>query len=270
MPELPEVETTLRGIEPHIYQQKIDQIIVRQPRLRWLIEPSIQQLVDATILQCERRAKYIIMQTSKGALIWHLGMSGSMRILQKGAAVEKHDHVDIIFDNQCLLRYTDPRRFGACIHTNSDPFQHKLLSQLGPEPLSEAFDTDYLFNVSRTKNTSIKHFIMDSHIVCGVGNIYACEALFKSGIHPTRKAGSISKKRYERLVFSIKEILKQAIAQGGTTLKDFIQSDGKPGYFKQHLNVYGRKNELCFKCNKVLKTIKQAQRSTFYCAQCQR
>lgn len=269
MPELPEVETTLRGIEPHIINQHIKQIIVRQPRLRWPIEPSIQQLIGSTIIACERRAKYIIIQTSNGALIWHLGMSGSMRILQEGAAIEKHDHVDILCNNKILLRYTDPRRFGACIHVDSDPFQHKLLTLLGPEPLSDQFNTDYIFQLSRAKNISIKQFIMDSHVVCGVGNIYACEALFKSGIHPLRKAGNISAKRYSKLVSVIKETLEHAIAQGGTTLKDFVNSDGKPGYFKQHLNVYGRKNKPCFNCAKTIKTIKQAQRSTFYCAHCQ-
>jgi len=269
MPELPEVETTLRGIEPHIIDQQVRQIIVRQPRLRWPIEPSIQQLLGSTIIRCERRAKYIIMQTSNGALIWHLGMSGSMRILQHGEIAEKHDHVDILFGNKLLLRYTDPRRFGACIHVDSDPFQHKLLTQLGPEPLHDQFNTDYIFQLSRAKNTSIKQFIMDSHVVCGVGNIYACEALFKSGIHPKRKAGNISKKRYSSLVNSIKDILEKAIAQGGTTLKDFIQSDGKPGYFKQHLNVYGRKYDTCYHCENIIKTIKQAQRTTFYCGHCQ-
>lgn len=270
MPELPEVETTLRGIEPHLTQQTISQVIVRQPQLRWLIDPAIQQLKNATILSCERRAKYIIMHTDKGALIWHLGMSGSMRILQLGAKIEKHDHVDLLCKNKTLLRYTDPRRFGACIYTQTNPLSHKLLLNLGPEPLSAEFNADYLFDLSRTKQTSIKQFIMDSHAVCGVGNIYACESLFKSGIHPKRKANNISKSRYSILVDAIKNILQKAIQQGGTTLKDFTQSDGKPGYFKQQLNVYGRKDEKCFNCDKPLKTIKQAQRTTFYCVHCQR
>jgi len=269
MPELPEVETTLRGITPHITDQTIAQVIVRQPQLRWLIEPTISHLEGAQITHCERRAKYILMHTTQGALIWHLGMSGSMRILKKGAPTEKHDHVDILFENNVLLRYTDPRRFGACIYTQNSPLEHKLLSQLGPEPLSEDFNTNYLFELSRDKNTSIKQFIMDSHVVCGVGNIYACESLFSSGIHPKRKAGNISKKRLNILVKTIKAILEKAISQGGTTLKDFIQSNGKPGYFKQHLNVYGRKNETCFECHKTIKVCKQAQRSTFYCGHCQ-
>lgn len=269
MPELPEVETTLRGVSTHINQQVISQVIVRQPQLRWLIEPTIQALVGATIVACERRAKYILMNTSNGSVIWHLGMSGSMRILQKGAPIEKHDHVDIIFDNNVMLRYTDPRRFGACIYVSSNPLKHKLLRDLGPEPFDDDFNASYLFALSRDKNTSIKQFIMDGHVVCGVGNIYACEALFKSTIHPTRKAGNISLKRYMVLVSAIKDILQKAIEQGGTTLKDFIQSDGKPGYFKQHLNVYGRKEKPCFICQKTIKTIKQAQRSTFYCGHCQ-
>jgi formamidopyrimidine-DNA glycosylase len=269
MPELPEVETTLRGIEPHLIQHTIQKVTVRQPQLRWLIEEKITDLEGATILHCERRAKYIIMHTNQGGVIWHLGMSGTMRILKSDAEVEKHDHVDIFCSDDVLLRYTDPRRFGACIYVESEPLKHKLLSQLGPEPLSELFNADYLFKVSRTKNTSIKQFIMNSHIVCGVGNIYACESLFKSAIHPTRKAGNVSKKRYIILVNAIKNILQKAIREGGTTLKDFTQSDGKPGYFKQHLNVYGRKNELCFQCQTPLKTIKQAQRTTFYCGHCQ-
>ncbi len=269
MPELPEVETTLRGIEPHVTQQVIKQIIVRQAQLRWLIDPAIQTLVNSTILHCKRRAKYIIMQTDNGAIIWHLGMSGSMRILPHDSPAEKHDHVDIIYKNNMLLRYTDPRRFGACLFVKSNPLEHKLLANLGPEPLSDAFNIDYFYQLSRDKNTSIKQFIMDGHVVCGVGNIYACEALFKSGIHPTRKAGNISKKRMTILISSIKTILQLAIQQGGTTLKDFIQSDGKPGYFKQHLNVYGRNAETCFQCSKPIKTIKQAQRTTFYCGYCQ-
>lgn len=269
MPELPEVETTLRGIAPHIEKQKIAKVIVRQPQLRWKIDPSIVNLKGAQITHCERRAKYILMYTTQGSLIWHLGMSGSMRILKKDAPVEKHDHVDVLCDNNTLLRYTDPRRFGSCIYTKDTPIEHKLLINLGPEPLSDAFTTEYLFELSRNKNTSIKQFIMDSHIVCGVGNIYACEALFSSGIHPTRKAGHISQKRMNVLVINIKTILQKAINQGGTTLKDFIQSDGKPGYFKQHLNVYGRKNESCFQCNHDIKVIKQSQRSTFYCGHCQ-
>ncbi len=270
MPELPEVETTLRGIEPHILLHTIVKVVVRQPRLRWPIDPNIINLQGATIIKCERRAKYIIMQTSHGYLIWHLGMSGSMRILDKSTAVEKHDHVDIVLSNDLLLRYTDPRRFGACIYTQEDPLTHKLLSSLGPEPLSNAFNGDYLFNKSRHKNTTIKQFIMDGHIVVGVGNIYACESLFSSKIHPARKAGSISKKRLFNLTQHIKDVLLHSITQGGTTLKDFTQSDGKPGYFKQHLNVYGRKDELCFTCEKPIKITKQAQRSTYYCGHCQR
>jgi len=270
MPELPEVETTLRGIEPHILAQTIAKIIVRQPRLRWPIDPNITDLQGTEIIKCERRAKYIIMHTTDGYLIWHLGMSGSMRILREGAPVEKHDHVDVIFDNDVLLRYTDPRRFGACIYTLENPFEHKLLSHLGPEPLSNDFNGDYLFKKSRHKNISIKQFIMDGHIVVGVGNIYACESLFSSQIHPTRKAGSLSKKRLFVLTKCIKEILHNSITQGGTTLKDFTQSDGKPGYFKQHLNVYGHKDDPCPICKKPLKITKQAQRSTFYCGHCQR
>lgn len=270
MPELPEVETTLRGIEKHIDQQVISSITVRQASLRWPVDPAISNIKNAQILKLQRRAKYIIMTTQQGSIIWHLGMSGSMRILLNATTVQKHDHIDMAFNNGVILRYNDPRRFGACIYTKDDPLQHKLLSNLGPEPLSEDFNVDYLYQLSRAKNTSIKQFIMDSHIVCGVGNIYACESLFNSAIHPRRKAGNISKKRYAILVESIKTILKKAITQGGTTLKDFSQSDGKPGYFQQQLNVYGLKQQPCPHCKTLIKVIKQAQRSTFYCGHCQR
>lgn len=269
MPELPEVETTLRGISPHIAQQTITKIIVRQPSLRWPVDPNTTTLQGAQITQLIRRAKYIIMGTNKGSLIWHLGMSGSMRILLQDSPAEKHDHIDVILNNGCILRYNDPRRFGACIFTTSDPLQHKLLSKLGPEPLHDDFNGDYLYAISRGKNTAIKSFIMDSHIVCGVGNIYACESLFHSQIHPTRKAGKIAKQRYINLANQIKDILSRSIQQGGTTLKDFTQSDGKPGYFKQQLSVYGRKGLACPVCQQAIKNIKQAQRSTFFCSECQ-
>ncbi len=269
MPELPEVETTLRGIAPHTNQQTIKAIIVRQPRLRWLVDPNIQCLVNSTITHCERRAKYIIMHTHKGAIIWHLGMSGSMKILPRHLPAEKHDHIDIIYHNNTLLRYTDPRRFGACLYVKTNPLQHKLLQNLGPEPLSDDFHIDYLYPICQQKSIAIKQIIMDSHIVTGVGNIYACEALFHSGIHPARKANNIAKKRLSELIRQIKNILQLAIKQGGTTLKDFTQSDGKPGYFKQHLHVYGRHNATCYQCKHPIKIIKQAQRSTFYCSYCQ-
>ena len=270
MPELPEVETTLRGILPHLKHQLIEKVVVRQPQLRWPIDPAIEQLANQQIISCERRGKYIIMNTTKGALIWHLGMYGSMRILNSEIPPEKHDHVDLVLKNNLILRYTDPRRFGACLYTLSNPHAHKLITHLGVEPLSSAFNTEHLYKACKSKQVTIKQLIMNSHIVTGVGNIYACESLFASGINPKRAAGKISKQRISNLVAHIKLILKHAIKQGGTTLKDFTQSDGKPGYFKQQLNVYGRKDQPCPKCKAPIKVITQAQRSTFYCNQCQR
>lgn len=269
MPELPEVETTLRGIEPHLIHQRIQQITVRQASLRWPVDPAIKNLQQADILSLQRRAKYIVMTTSKGHLIWHLGMSGSMRIVATKTVAQKHDHIDLVLTSGKRLRYTDPRRFGACIYTLSDPLEHKLLTTLGPEPLSPAFNIDYLWSIAKQKSITIKQLIMDSHVVVGVGNIYACEALFMSGINPTIKCNRVTKKRLQTMLDSIKTILSAAILQGGTTLKDFTQSDGKPGYFKQQLKVYGRKDEACTQCNSTIKTIKQSQRSTFFCPVCQ-
>lgn len=269
MPELPEVETTLQGIKPYLLHQTIQNIIIRQASLRWPVDPTIQNLQQAQILDLKRRAKYILIYTSKGHMIWHLGMSGSMRILEQQDTPQKHDHIDIVLSTGQLLRYTDPRRFGACIYTLSNPYQHKLLTKLGPEPLSEAFNIDYLWPIAQQKSLTIKQFIMDSQVVVGVGNIYACEALFASGIDPTLKSKRITKKRLQLMLESIKAILQTAIKQGGTTLKDFTQSDGKPGYFKQQLKVYGRKSERCIQCKTTIKSIKQSQRTTFYCPSCQ-
>ncbi len=269
MPELPEVETTVQGLKPHCLQRRIDAIHVFQPKLRWPIPTEIQQLVGANILAIRRRAKYILIETSQGHMIWHLGMSGSMRILDAADPSAGHEHVKIDFDNGLSLRYIDPRRFGALLYSDSDPYQHTLIQSLGPEPLSAAFDTDYLQTQCQKRSTAIKQVIMDAHCVVGIGNIYACESLFLARINPKTRASRISRGRLQRLVESIKQVLQQAIEQGGTTLQDFTQTDGKPGYFAQQLNVYGNQGE-CPACARPVKRIVQGQRSTFYCSHCQR
>lgn len=270
MPELPEVETTRRGIEPYTKGQKVTEVIIRQPQLRWPIPPQIHEMEGEIVFDVKRRGKYLLLETAKGTALLHLGMSGSLRVLEKGTAHEKHDHVDIVFANNKIIRLRDPRRFGAVLWTDEDPYQHKLILTLGPEPLSDDFNADYLYRKSRGRSVSIKQFIMNGQMVVGVGNIYACESLFHAGISPKREAGKVSKARYEKLVSTIKDVLSKAIEQGGTTLRDFVQAEGKPGYFQQQLNVYGRSGEDCMVCGSDVKQISQGQRSTFYCSKCQR
>lgn len=271
MPELPEVETTRRGVAPHVSGAQVAEVIVRQPRLRWPVPDDLPaRLLGQKLLEVKRRAKYLLFQFDVGYLVIHLGMSGSLRVVSPGAPVAKHDHVDLVFDNGCSLRYTDPRRFGAILWLGEDPFEHPLLSKLGPEPLSDDFDGQRLFELSRGKQQSVKTFIMDNPVVVGVGNIYANEALFASGIDPRRPAGKISKVRYQRLADNIKDILAKAVEQGGTTLRDFVGGDGKPGYFKQELKAYGRGGQPCLNCGAVMKEIKLGQRASVYCAKCQR
>lgn len=271
MPELPEVETTLRGISAHVLNSPITQINIRNPQLRWPVPENLDKLLQhQSINEIKRRAKYLLLFTSKGTVIIHLGMSGSLRIVSPETPYDKHDHVEFCFANNKALRLKDPRRFGAVLWTTHTVETHPLLSHLGPEPLSEEFNAELLFTLSRNKKQAIKNFIMDSKVVVGIGNIYANEALFASGIHPSRAAGKISKKRYSLLCCEIKRILEQAILQGGTTLKDFVGGNGKPGYFKQELLVYGRKGLPCTQCKKPLKEIRLGNRSTVFCTQCQK
>ncbi len=270
MPELPEVETTLRGISAYILNTPIIKVSVRNARLRWPVpEELAEQITHHKIIAIKRRAKYLLLSLDSGTIIIHLGMSGNLKIVYPETAYEKHEHVEFCFANGHALRLTDPRRFGAVLWTCDDIKAHPLLKHLGPEPLSEEFNAEYLYAQSRNKKIAIKQFIMNSKIVAGIGNIYANEALFASAVHPGRAAGKISKKRYHNLCAEIKKILEQAILQGGTTLKDFVGGDGKPGYFQQQLMVYGRKGEACCKCQKPLKEIRQGQRSTVYCTHCQ-
>jgi formamidopyrimidine-DNA glycosylase len=271
MPELPEVETTCRGIAPHIEGQIVKQVIVRQPKLRWLVPEALNQILTGLSIQSVyRRAKYLLFSTSAGTVILHLGMSGSLRIMSPDQAVSKHDHIDFIFNEGTLLRFNDPRRFGAVLWTAEPVAEHPLLKDLGPEPLLPDFNSELLYALSRNRKITVKSFIMDSHIVVGVGNIYANEALFMAGIHPARQAGKISVMRYQKLAECIRVVLRQAIEQGGTTLRDFVNEAGKPGYFQQQLRVYGRSGQPCVSCNQPLTEIRIANRSTVFCSNCQR
>jgi len=271
LPELPEVETTRSGIAPHISMQRIESVVVREPRLRWPVSPEITELLPGSMFTgVDRRGKYLLLQSEAGMLLAHLGMSGSFRIVTAGTAPRKHDHVDIVFANQCVLRFCDPRRFGCLLWVTGNIEDHALLKSLGPEPLGDEFDAEYLHKKSRGRQVPVKNFIMDSHVVVGVGNIYANEALFMAGIHPLRKAGKVGRDRYELLVTCIRKILVDAIRVGGTTLRDFTNSSGEPGYFKQSLAVYGRAGEPCKTCDNTLTEIRLGQRSTVYCKQCQK
>ena len=272
MPELPEVETSRRGIDPYVSGHTVLGSVVRQSSLRWPVAEQITTVLPGqTITHTTRRGKYMLLHTAQGTLIIHLGMSGSLRIVDKNAVVRAHDHIDLILDSGHVLRYHDPRRFGAMLWSeDNDPLNHDLLRHLGPEPLSDEFNTACLFRRSRGRKVPIKNLIMDSHVVVGVGNIYANEALFLAGIRPQSPAGQLSRQRCERLVTQIKHVIAQAITVGGTTLRDFVGSDGKPGYFKQSLHVYGRGGEPCTRCGGKLQEIRLGQRSTVYCRRCQR
>ncbi|MCK5914162.1 MAG: bifunctional DNA-formamidopyrimidine glycosylase/DNA-(apurinic or apyrimidinic site) lyase [Desulfuromusa sp.] len=271
MPELPEVETTRRGITPHVVGCTILECVLRTAKLRWPLDPSLCLLLPGQkIDSVERRAKYLLLHCDRGTIILHLGMSGSLRMVPADTTEKKHDHVDLIFSNGQCLRFTDPRKFGAFLYTTAAPGTHKLLCHLGPEPLTDVFDGRYLYQLSTGKKQSIKQFIMDQKTVVGVGNIYASEALFRAGIRPDRAAGRVGLRRYQVLSSTIKELLTQAINAGGTTISDFSQADGKPGYFKQQLQVYGRSGEPCVVCGHPLHSQRLGQRSTFFCPGCQR
>jgi len=270
MPELPEVETSRRGIAPYVVGERIDGIVIRERRLRWPISTDIdERLPGATIDSVGRRAKYLLLNTKSGTAILHLGMSGSVFIVERDTPAGVHDHFDIELASGKSLRFRDPRRFGS-LHWADDAEQHWLLRKLGPEPLSSDFSGDYLWAKSRGRRVGIKQFIMNAGIVVGVGNIYASESLFLSGIHPRRAAGRISQRRYDWLAKTIKEVLEKSIRAGGTTLRDFYGGDGEAGYFQQELEVYGRDGEPCLRCERPVSVIVLGQRSTYYCKNCQR
>ena len=270
MPELPEVETSRRGIEPFLLGEQIRKVVIRQRSLRWPISQDIDKhLPGATVTSVCRRAKYLLINTSSGTAILHLGMSGSVIIVDADTPAAVHDHVDIVLGSGKSLRFRDPRRFGS-LHWSQDASQHWLLDKLGPEPLSEEFSADYIWTRSRGRKVAVKQFIMNANIVVGVGNIYASESLFLAGIHPRRAAGRIALGRYELLTATIKDVLDQAIRAGGTTLRDFYGGDGQAGYFQQKLEVYGRDGEPCSRCKRPISLVVLGQRSTFYCKDCQR
>ena len=270
MPELPEVETTRCGILSSVKGQRVISVAVRQRQLRYPVPLRLKhELIGQVFDDVGRRGKYLLLACDAGTVIIHLGMSGSLRIVASGTIAGKHDHVDICLANDVCLRLRDPRRFGLVLWTRRDPLQHRLLCHLGPEPLAIDFDADYLFRRSRGRRQAIKQFIMDSHCVVGVGNIYASEALFMAGIHPARAAGRIALARYHTLVTAIKQVLQLAIARGGTTLRDFYYGDEQPGYFAQSLQVYGREGLPCLVCTTVIRQRRIGQRASYYCPACQ-
>jgi formamidopyrimidine-DNA glycosylase len=270
VPELPEVETTRRGIAPHVEGRRIVAATLRRPDLRWPIPAAIrEELPGQRVASVQRRAKYLLLEAETGSAILHLGMSGMLRVLPAATPVQVHDHVDLALDSGRVLRLTDPRRFGALLWQPHGEV-HELLRALGPEPLSDAFDGAYLFARSRGRSAPVKHFLMDQRIVVGVGNIYAAEALFRAGIHPVRAAGRVAAARYDALALAVKDILAHAIRRGGTTLRDFLNPDGEPGYFEQELYAYGRAGEPCKACGTTLRAADWGQRATAYCPRCQR
>lgn len=269
MPELPEVETAMRGVSPYLKDFVIEKIVVRQPKLRWVVSPELSEFQNVKVLDLSRRAKYLIIHTESGYIIGHLGMSGSVRIVPHDSPVDKHDHLDIVMNNRKLLRYNDPRRFGAWLWTDNLADFHLFL-KLGPEPLSDEFNGEYLFKKSRQKSTALKTFLMDNAVVVGVGNIYANETLFLCGLDPTKLAKNLTRNQCHLIVQTVKSVLEKSIEQGGTTLKDFLQPDGRPGYFAQELFIYGKKGKPCPQCGSAIESMIIGQRNTFYCPKCQK
>lgn len=270
MPELPEVETVRRGITPHLIGHTVEKVVIRHPRLRWAIPATLKKrLPGHAIASVKRRAKYLLIGFGHGTLIIHLGMSGSLRILPAATPAQNHDHFDLILDNGACLRLRDPRRFGAVLWS-ADASGHPLLKELGPEPLERQFNGAYLHEMSRERRGPVKQFLMDSKVVVGVGNIYVNEALFAAGIHPQRPAGCLTREECTRLATAIKSVLRTAIRAGGTTLRDFTGAEGRPGHFQQKLKVYGRAGEPCPGCGQPILHLRQGQRSSYYCLNCQR
>lgn len=271
MPELPEVETTRRGIEPHLVGRTVVALNVHEPRLRWPIPAGLAvELVGQRVERTGRRAKYLLIELTRGTLLWHLGMSGSLRVLPACAPRGAHDHVDLVLDSGFLLRFNDPRRFGSIHYTTGDPHTHPLLGRLAPEPFDREFDADYLWRITRRRRAAIKTLLMNSHLVVGVGNIYANEALFRARVRPQRAARTITRAEARRLVRSIRAVLTVAIRAGGTTLRDYVGADGNPGWFRQRLYVYERDGKSCRRCRTPVRAITQGQRSSYYCPACQR
>lgn len=271
MPELPEVETTRRGIEGPVVGHRIAQVIVRDRRLRWRLPREFEsRLTGARVTAIGRRGKYLLLSTATGTLMVHLGMSGSLRVLRADTPTVAHDHVDLVFDGGRCLRFNDPRRFGSMHWVEGDPTAHPLLADLGPEPLGPDFDGEYLWRKARGRRVAVKLFIMNARVVVGVGNIYASEALFRAGIRPRTSAGRLSRERMRALAAAIREVLAEAIEVGGTTLRDYVSAEGTPGYFRQKLYVYERAGEPCRHCRTPIRHAVMGQRSTYWCPACQR
>jgi len=271
VPELPEVETTRRGIEPHVVGRRISRLLVHERRLRWPVDPKLAAAVaGSAIRRAGRRAKYLLLETDAGTLILHLGMSGSLRVLPVVTPRVAHDHIDIELDSGQTLRFNDPRRFGSVLFTVDDPTLHPLLKQLAPEPLDEAFDGEYLWKVTRRRSVAIKQLLMNSRLVVGVGNIYASEALFRARVRPRRAARKLSRVECQKLARAIKATLAMAVKVGGTTLRDYVGADGNPGYFRHRLYVYERDDKPCRVCGESVRQFTQGQRSTYWCATCQK
>ena len=270
MPELPEVETALRGVSPHVLGKRVREVIVRDKRLRWPVPETIHELEGCRIETGTRRAKYLLFGTVKGTLLLHLGMSGNLRVLPAETPFKKHDHLAITLESGKQLRLHDPRRFGAALWLEGDPMEHALLKDLGPEPLGDDFTAAHLHAACKGKTAAIKQVIMDAHVVVGVGNIYASESLFMAGINPRQAAGKVTKPKLVKLVQAIRKVLADSIQMGGTTLRDFVNESGEPGYFKLTLLVYDREDEPCRVCKTPIKRIVQGQRSTFFCPKCQK
>ena len=270
MPELPEVETIRRGIASHLIGEMADRMIIRQRQLRWPVSRTLPKAIESQRVHAvRRRGKYLLIELGEGHLIWHFGMSGSLRVLLPSVPPGAHDHIDIRFKNGAILRFRDPRRFGSLHWTRADPLRHRLLADLGPEPLEENFNGAWLHSRSQGRSGAVKNFLMNSKIVAGIGNIYASEALFEAGISPIRATGKIGLKRYQGLADAVKAVLTRAIQAGGTTLRDFTKVSGNPGYFNQELKVYGRTGIACLQCGEPVRSRVIGQRSSFYCARCQ-
>ena len=269
MPELPEVETTRRGIEPHVVGRRILALTVREVRLRWPVAPELPALLAGqAIIGAGRRAKYLLLHLEHGALLWHLGMSGSLRVLPAGTPARPHDHLDLLLDSGMTLRFNDPRRFGS-LHFTDRPEAHPLLAKLAPEPFDPVFDGEYLSRITRRRRAAIKAVILNGRLVTGVGNIYASEALFRARIRPRRAARSLTRRECGRLARAIRTVLQLSIRAGGTTLRDYVNAEGEPGYFRQRLYVYERAGQPCRVCRTPVRSLVQGQRSTYYCAHCQ-
>jgi formamidopyrimidine-DNA glycosylase len=271
MPELPEVETTRRGIAPSLAGRSIVRVVVRERRLRWTVPRGLgRKLSGRSIRGVRRRAKYLLIETDGGTLLAHLGMSGSLRVLEAQAPPAAHDHVDIVLDSGRCLRFNDPRRFGSLLWVEGDPYRHPLLARLGPEPLEAGFDGDCLWRRARGRRVAVKQFVMNAEVVVGVGNIYASEALFRAGIRPGTQARRVSRARMQALAEAIVAVLAEAVEVGGTTLRDYVNADGLPGYFRQRLFVYERAGEPCRRCRTPIRQVTHGQRSTYYCPRCQK